>query len=106
MGTGDEFPSEKPKRSKVVEKLIEDGEFGLNGAGLVAIAAGGFFSLMVDEIGQVRRIVIEHAQLRSRTSCSHLVPHSFARSHLGGVVASVRTWWLWEGTQGVFNDNS
>ncbi|TBU25716.1 RCC1/BLIP-II [Dichomitus squalens] len=53
MGTGDEFAAEKPRRSKVVEKLIEDGEFGLNGAGLVAVAAGGFFSLVVDEIGQV-----------------------------------------------------
>ncbi|TBU37437.1 regulator of chromosome condensation 1/beta-lactamase-inhibitor protein II [Dichomitus squalens] len=52
MGTGDEFAAEKPRRSKVVEKLIEDGEFGLNGAGLVAVAAGGFFSLVVDEIGQ------------------------------------------------------
>lgn len=57
MGTGDEFPAEKPKRSKVVEKLIEEGEFGLNGAGLVSIAAGGFFSLMADEIGQVRLIL-------------------------------------------------
>ena len=33
---------------------MEDGEFGPDGAGLKAIAAGGFFSLMVDESGQVR----------------------------------------------------
>ena len=91
MGTGDEFPSESPRRSKVVEKLIEEGEFGLNGAGLVAVAAGGFFSLVVDEIGQVRSISVTDAQTKFQSL--YVTPAAYFHAHPRrgvNVVVSVR----------------
>ena len=88
MGTGDEFPSESPRRSKVVEKLIEEGEFGLNGAGLVAVAAGGFFSLVVDEIGQVRSMSVTDAQTKFQslyvTPAAYFHVHSPSWGERGG----------------------
>lgn len=44
---------EKPTRNKLVEEKMHDGEFGEEGAGLEAIAAGGLFTLFVDEKGTV-----------------------------------------------------
>ncbi|KAJ3531511.1 hypothetical protein NM688_g7565 [Phlebia brevispora] len=44
---------EKPTRNKLVEQKMQDGEFGEEGAGLEAVAAGGLFTLFVDEKGTV-----------------------------------------------------
>ena len=44
---------EKPTRNKVVEQKMQEGEFGRAGAGLEAVAAGGLFSIFVDEKGTV-----------------------------------------------------
>ncbi|KIY47664.1 RCC1/BLIP-II protein [Fistulina hepatica ATCC 64428] len=43
----------KPKRNTWVERMIEEGQFGGQGAGLVSVAAGGMHSLFVDEAGSV-----------------------------------------------------
>lgn len=45
---------EKPQRNKLVEQKSEDGEFGEEGAGLETVAAGGMYSLFIDEKGTVR----------------------------------------------------
>ena len=44
---------EKPTRNKLVEEKMADGAFGGEGAGLEAVAAGGMYSLFIDEIGTV-----------------------------------------------------
>ena len=44
---------ERPQRNKVVEEKMDNGEFGEEGAGLETVAAGGLFSLFVDEKGTV-----------------------------------------------------
>lgn len=52
VGHKDEW--DKPKRNTLVERMAEEGNFGADGAGLEAIAAGGMHSLAVDEKGTVR----------------------------------------------------
>lgn len=42
-----------PARNKWVESRIEQGAFGGPGAGLETVAAGGFHTLFVDEVGTV-----------------------------------------------------
>jgi regulator of chromosome condensation len=44
---------EKPTRNKLVEEKGEDGAFGGEGAGLESVAAGGMYSLFIDEKGTV-----------------------------------------------------
>ena len=47
----------KPARNKWVEQGVADGQFGsTEGAGLESIAAGGLYSLFVDENGKVRDV--------------------------------------------------
>ncbi|KAF8968049.1 regulator of chromosome condensation 1/beta-lactamase-inhibitor protein II [Flammula alnicola] len=50
-GSKDEW--DKPKRNTLVEGMVKEGAFGTEGTGLVAIAAGGMHSLVVDENGTV-----------------------------------------------------
>lgn len=47
---------EKPQRNKLVEQKMEEGTFGGEGAGLETAAAGGMYSLFVDEKGTVRTV--------------------------------------------------
>lgn len=47
---------EKPTRNKLVEEKMDDGEFGGQGAGLEAVAAGGMYSLFIDEQGTVSQV--------------------------------------------------
>ena len=47
---------EKPQRNKLVEQKMEEGVFGGEGAGLETAAAGGMYTLFVDEKGTVSRI--------------------------------------------------
>lgn len=49
---------EKPQRNKLVEQKSEDGEFGEEGAGLETVAAGGMYSLLIDEKGTVRTFLL------------------------------------------------
>ena len=44
---------EKPTRNKLIEQKIEEGAFGEEGAGLESVAAGGMYTLFVDEQGTV-----------------------------------------------------
>lgn len=44
---------EKPQRNKLVEQKIAEGAYGGEGAGLESVAAGGMFSLFIDEKGTV-----------------------------------------------------
>lgn len=44
---------EKPTRNKLVEEKMAEGAFGGEGAGLEAVAAGGMYSLFIDEKGTV-----------------------------------------------------
>lgn len=60
----------KPKRNPLVERMVEEGEFGSDGAGLEAIAAGGMHTLVIDEKGTVSDFsllfsVVECAILKS-----------------------------------------
>lgn len=43
----------KPKRNIWVEEQIEDGTFGVEGAGIESIAAGGLHTVFIDEKGTV-----------------------------------------------------
>lgn len=57
FGMGDDQLGElhKPARNKWVEQGVAEGRFGsIDGAGLESIAAGGLYSLFVDENGTVR----------------------------------------------------
>ena len=58
FGMGEDFLGElsKPQRNKVVEAMIEQGDFGAKGAGLESIAAGGMSSLFIDEQGTVCKV--------------------------------------------------
>lgn len=47
----DEF--DKPKRNTWIEKKIEEGAFGGEGAGLESVAAGGLHTMFIDEKGTV-----------------------------------------------------
>lgn len=53
MGEDSLCEFEKPTRNKLVEQMMHDGKFGEEGAGLEAVAAGGLFTLFVDETGTV-----------------------------------------------------
>ncbi|CAL1701214.1 unnamed protein product [Somion occarium] len=55
FGMGPDILAEfdKPRKSTWVEKKIEEGAFGEEGAGLEAVAAGGLHTLFVDEKGTV-----------------------------------------------------
>ncbi|KAI0346831.1 RCC1/BLIP-II [Trametopsis cervina] len=55
FGMGDEHLGEfeKPTRNKLVEQKMQEGVFGDEGAGLEAVAAGGMYSLFIDEQGTV-----------------------------------------------------
>lgn len=44
---------EKPTRNKLVEEKMAEGAFGGEGAGFEAVAAGGMYSLFIDEKGTV-----------------------------------------------------
>lgn len=44
---------QKPRKNPWVEEKMQEGEFGEEGAGLVAIAAGGLHSVFSDEKGTV-----------------------------------------------------
>lgn len=54
---------EKPTRNKLVEEKMEDGVFGGEGAGLEFVAAGGMYSLFIDEQGTVGYIPCRSFQL-------------------------------------------
>lgn len=56
-----EYP--KPKPNKLIQEKIEHGEFGSEGAGLEAVAAGGMHTLFVDEKGTVRATVLARLTL-------------------------------------------
>jgi hypothetical protein len=45
---------DKPTRNKWVQEQIEDGVFGVEGAGIESIAAGGLHTVSIDEKGTVR----------------------------------------------------
>jgi regulator of chromosome condensation len=45
--------TDRPKLNPWIKQKIEEGAFGSQGAGLVAIAAGGFYTLFLDEVGRV-----------------------------------------------------
>ncbi|KAF7797412.1 hypothetical protein EIP86_008607 [Pleurotus ostreatoroseus] len=56
LGMGEDVLGEeytKPTRNKIVEQKMQDGEFGGEDAGLEAVAAGGLFTLLLDEKGTV-----------------------------------------------------
>lgn len=55
LGMGEDLLGEyeKPMRNKIVEQKMQDGEFGEDDAGLEAVAAGGLFTLLLDEKGTV-----------------------------------------------------
>lgn len=59
LGAGEDMLDEisKPQRNKLVEQKIQEGAFGELGAGLETIAAGGMFSLMLDEKGTVSSVL-------------------------------------------------
>jgi regulator of chromosome condensation len=46
---------DKPKRNTFVEQMAAEGAFGVGGAGLEAVAAGGMHSLAIDENGTVSK---------------------------------------------------
>ncbi len=54
MGENSLGELEKPQRNKLVEQKMQEGVYGEEGAGLEAVAAGGMYSLFVDEKGTVR----------------------------------------------------
>ena len=55
MGVDSLGELQKPARNKWVEQGMAEGRFGsTEGAGLESIAAGGLYSLFVDENGTVR----------------------------------------------------
>lgn len=55
LGMGADFLAEypKPKRNMLVEKKMQEGAYGEEGAGLESVAAGGMHTLFVDEKGTV-----------------------------------------------------
>ena len=58
----------KPARNKWAEQGVAEGRFGpIEGAGLESIAAGGLYSLFVDENGTVRYVVYPF-------DCDDLIP--------------------------------
>jgi regulator of chromosome condensation len=55
MGEDNLGEYEKPTRNKLVEEKMAEGAFGEQGAGLEAVAAGGMYSLFLDEQGTVSK---------------------------------------------------
>ncbi|THG96280.1 hypothetical protein EW026_g5529 [Hermanssonia centrifuga] len=53
MGENSLGELEKPQRNKLVEQKMQEGVYGEEGAGLEAVAAGGMYSLFVDEKGTI-----------------------------------------------------
>ena len=62
FGMGPDILAEldKPRKNPWVEKKIEEGAFGEDGASLEAIAAGGLHTLFIDEKGTVSNITSLH----------------------------------------------
>ena len=61
---------EKPTRNKLIEQKVAEGAFGEPGAGLEAVAAGGMFSLFIDEKGTVSSCILTRISVaRTDTVC-------------------------------------